>query len=375
VGYGALRGALGFGARASGMYIDPFLEPRAFIEGALSRLPVLAGDLVFGVRSNWWGGGYPQAARVVTALRWPLSWVIDVRPWRVLEVLLGTLALITMWAVARSVRRASKRAPRPELRFAAAGLLLAMLPYLGGFPEGRLLLPPLFGWTVVLGQFVAMHLARLRTDARSWRARLALGLAGGLALLEGITSFEYSSDDTRDLPRIAGAVRASILAPQLDAALGGARRAMLVSAVDPTTTIYIPLVRRWHGRPAPEQCHLLLSAFSQMRLERSADRIFTLERLQSEFTAPDAYGTVFNREALHDGDSFDAGGLRVTVERTFEGRAMRVRYELDISLDDPSAVLLTQTLQGVQQLRFPPPGQSIFLAPPLLPFGLIPSSN
>ena len=175
------------------------------------------------------------------------------------------------------------------------------------------------------------------------------------------------------MPRMAEAVRRSILQPSLDAALGGARRTMLVTALDPTTSIYIPLLRRWHDRPGPPSCQLLFSAYARMRLERLSAHSFRLERLDVIETGPDLYALAFNRDPLREGQQFDSLGLRVTVERTHAALLVQARYEVDVMLDDPTTVLLIQTHTGLRQLAFPPIGQSVILEPAAQPW-LAPAS-
>jgi hypothetical protein len=59
--------------------------------------------------------------------------------------------------------------------------------------------------------------------------------------------------------------------------------------------------------------------------------------------------------------------MQVEVERVLEGRAVRIRVSLDVSLDDDSVVLLAQTVNGLQRLAFPPPGAHAMFAPAMPP--------
>ena len=97
-----------------------------------------------------------------------------------------------------------------------------------------------------------------------------------------------------------------------------------------------------------------------------------VERLQVEYSAADAYASAFNQMPLQVGQHFVSDGMQVTVERVQEGRPMRARYELDQSLDDPSVVLLMQTVFGLSVVPPPPIGESIVLGPALPPFALMP---
>jgi hypothetical protein len=366
--YGMLRSALGFGARGSGMYIDPVAEPAAFLREAILRLPVLVSDLVFALRSNWWSGGYPWAAQLAAVVGLPPVWAQDFRLLRTWHELAGVPAIAAAVWVAWSAQRS-----QPRLRFVALGLPLSLLPALGSLPESRLLLPSVLGWSILLAQLAADGVKRLRVT-RNVDVYAQLGAATALAVLEALSCLHYTTEETDVMPRLAHAVRQSILAPELDPVLRGARRAMLVAAVDPTTTIYIPLVRRWHGRPGPERCQLLLSAYSSMRLARLSARSFRLERLERYYTPPDLYARVFDREPPRAGQRFDTAGFSAIVERVVDGMPVQVRYELDIVLDDPAAVLLTQTVSGLRPLAFPPIGQSVVVPAAAPPLALLPNA-
>jgi hypothetical protein len=325
------------------------------------RFPVLVSDLVFAMRSTWWNAGYPHVGELAGHYGVPNDWAFDLRPLRAVHSAVGVAALLVGGWVAWSAQKS-----RPSLRFVALALPLALIPALGSMPESRLLLPALLGWSVLLAQFCASLLARWR-DRHTVRAAGALCAAAALAALEAIASLNYSLDEAADLPRLAHAVRESIVARELDGLLSNAKRVLLISAVDPTTTIYIPLVRRWHGRPGPDACQLLFSAFAPMRLERLSLRGFILERLTDYLTPPDIYAQAFNRAPLQSGQHFESDGLRVEVERVADGLPMRIRYELDISLDDPSTVLLTQTTRGLYPMLFPPIGEGIVIPPAFPP--------
>jgi hypothetical protein len=165
-------------------------------------------------------------------------------------------------------------------------------------------------------------------------------------------------------------VLASFLTPDLDPLLGNDTRVMLLSAADPTTTIYLPLIRRLHGKLGPRACQLLTSTFVPLQLTTLSPYAFELTRLADAYTPGDAYAAVFNREPLHTGARFDSGWLHVTVEATVRGLPMRARYEIDRPLDDPQVVLLAQTSTGLRPLGFPAQGESVTLMPPVAPYEL-----
>jgi hypothetical protein len=368
VAYGVIRTLLGFGTHGSGMYLDPTSEPLAFLRAATVRVPVLAGDLVLGVRADWHQTGFPWAAQVAKLVHLPDSFVRDIRPFRHFQVFCGGVAAVVLLFSARASVRAT-RPGEPLPRFVAFGLPFSLLPVLGGAPEGRLLLPALFGWSIVVSQLLR---GRLRAvEPRPLRARLAPVPVLVLLALGAVVPQLYAAGEGATAARFDHAVRASILTPELDPHVAG-HRVLLLGAADPTTTIYLPLVRRFSSRLAPASCQLLTSAFARQRLLTISERSFVLERLESEYTAADAYAEAFNGEPAGVGSVFESRGMKVTVERALEGRPLRARYELDVPLRDPTVTLHTQTVFGLEPLPFPPIGGSVILAAPMPPFALMP---
>jgi hypothetical protein len=356
--YAVLRAALHFGSRHSGMYIDPVGEPLAFLTVAAGRGTALLADLVLGIRSNWWSAGYPWEPAWSQALGLPLDWSFDLRSLRPLQLAAGLVAVAVAAVIAWLAQRET-----PEVRFAALALPLAVLPALGGTPESRLLLPAMFAWTLLLVTLLA----------RSWQRR-KLGvfvILGLLTLLQAVASFSYSNEDRALLPRVASATRASILAPALDEALATVEDAYLVAAVDPTTTIYIPMLRRWHKRVGPARCHLLWSTVSFMRIERLSERTFRMSREQQYYTPPDVYAETFRREPVQAGEVFTTRAFRATVEQAHDGRPTVVRFDTERNLDDEAVTLLNQDALGLTARRFPPVGQSVVIPPPNFPFALM----
>jgi hypothetical protein len=363
-GYLALRGRYGFGAAHSSIYLEPGSSPFAFARAAVPRFLVLSGDLVAAIPASAWTWG----------IRWPLgflqrglvpkSWVFDFDAGRVLLQWLGWAALALGVVIGRRCLRAG-REHGVDLRWLVLGTPLAVLPLLCSFPENRLLVPAQLGWAAMLAYLVFDAVTRNRALASGG---LALGVvaSGALALYHVLLPLTQARGDVRDTSANAAAMRAAILAPALDPLLASKARVFLLGAADPTTSIYLPLVRRLHHRPAPRACLLLSSCAVPQILHRVSPRAFTLERTFAGYTAADTYAAFFSDRPLQRGDVFTLEGMRVQVERTQAGRPLRVRYEFDSPLDDGSSVILLQTANGLVPLSLPAPGNGIFVPAPLL---------
>ena len=158
----------------------------------------------------------------------------------------------------------------------------------------------------------------------------------------------------------------SIATPRLDSVLAPDRNVLLLAAVDPTTTIYIPLVRSWHRRPTPASCQLLMGGWGPARLTRVSDNALVVDRLNPHWTAPDVYAAAFTRRTPRVGERFRSGELEAQVLKVVDGLPLRVRFEFQRSLNGPYS-LIVQAERGLQPVELPALGQSIVLEPARLP--------
>jgi hypothetical protein len=368
--YLLVRSGLGFGSYGSGMYIDPFGEPAAFVPEAARRFPMLMADLVLALHWSLGSAGLPLVVSLVERGVLDQAWLFDMRPLRDLLVWAGLVAIALYSALGAAALR--KPGSTRELRWLVLGVPLAVLPSVSSLPESRLLVPALLGFCVLLAE-------RVQSALQAWHTRRSmLGPAFTLVATFAFAAYHIASpahDDREEAKAgmmLAGAVRAAVLAPELDPLLGHDTRVMMLSAADPTTTIYVPLIRALHGKPGPRACQLLTATFVPVQLTRLAPNAFEITRLADAFTGGDAYAAAFNRVPLHAGQRFDSDWLHVTVGVTAHGLPMQARYQIDRDLDDPQVVLLTQTPAGFRQIPFPSPGQSVTLMPPSAPYELAP---
>jgi hypothetical protein len=361
--YVTIRAGLGYGSRGSGMYLDPVHEPLDFVSQAVERFPVLMADAVLAVRSSWWSAGFPWARSLADAGWLSPLWAADLRPLRRVQVGLGVLACVVFAVVYWSYARRRRQSGR-DLRFLGIGVPLALVPSVASLPESRLMVPAMIGWVALLLQAVADQWHAQRAKGRMTAALSCTPLMS-LVLLAAFLAPCTTNDEVHGLPDFARAIRKSIATPELDSMIGG-RQVLLAGSVDPTTSIYIPLLRRWYDRPAPSSCQLLLGGWSPLRLTRLGEKVFELERLNAAFTAPDVYASAFNRRPLRAGERFRSGELQATVQRVDDGRPMRVRFEMNQPLD-AAYVLIVQTSRGLTPLPFPALGQSTIVPPAALP--------
>jgi hypothetical protein len=365
--YLALRAAFGFGSYASGNYLDPIAEPNEFLHQASARLPVLAGEVALGLRSNFWTSGLPWGRQLVAYGVIPKAYVVDIQSLRVALERIGLFGLIVLMLVVVVAARseAGKRA-----RFLVLGVPLALLPVLSPFPESRVLVPVVCGFSVAMGCFLYASVMVWRRGTR--RLYASLGLALGVLLLSGqlASGYYFGCYEGRVCARLAASVRESILDYKRDEPLCFAKRVLLLGAADATTTLYIPLIRKIYERPGPQAVYLLSETLNPSRLRRIGNSAFDLESLYPVYTSADAYASVFNNRPIYAGEIFTVDGMQVIVESVYQGRPMHMRFILDLPLDDPRVVLLLQTSSGLQPVAFPKLGQEMIVPAPMLPTAL-----
>jgi hypothetical protein len=298
----------------------------------------------------------------------PETWAINLHPLRSLLMWFGLggalIGAIVLWLAVRG------REATDPVRALAIGTPLAMLPVTTVLPDARLLAAAAAGWSIVLAAWVCARWVAFRAR-KSVGTGLSLAAASAVVALHCFVPVSSGRQESKDGARIAEAVRRSILDPSLDHVLRPNTTTLLLSAADTTTTIYVPLARAVHGRPAGGPCHLLSVAFSPLRLRVTSPTTFDLTRLTPGFTPGDTWAEVFSNRPLRAGQLYTAGDLSARVERTAFGRPTHTRFELNRPLHAKDVVLLAQTAEGLRRVAFPKVGDNITLPPPVPPLALI----
>jgi hypothetical protein len=320
----AFRG-LGHGARGSGLYVDPFASPWAF----LSELPERAGVLLLGVvglpSADTWHGADPAVASLLA--------------------LGGALSLILLCAITLPSRRAGAL---------ALGLVLSVLPAAATFPSDRLLFLPGIG-ALGLGALVLVAATRRPTAA----SRIAAGFLICIHTLWAPLSFPERSLGMAELH--AAVTRAS------DTAYAHVRsEKQRLVVVDAPDFYFCKLMRetRW-TRPAPAAPILCLAgSVGTMRVTRVDPNALRVQLPGGFLDRP------FNRlyrDSLHPtapGDKWFTGVAGVEIEAVNAlGAPTRVLFRFLAALEDARLVFVR--FEGGAYVPFTPPavGESVTLGP------------
>ncbi len=342
-GYLFLQRALGCGASASALYVDPLNDPWGFVRALGQRLPLLSSELL--------------AARPIDA---PSVFAHLGAPWHASA--LAIAALGGLGAVAWAKLDASTRR---TVAFFASGSALALVPVCASIPSGRLLAASAFGLSGVLGIFAGALISPWRRDART------LALAAGVALFAvphvvfAGTRVWVEGSFVRVVSR--GMLRAIRQSPVATRDLGRSQ-VFLLAASDPQTMHYPSLVWRLDGRPLARGWHVLAMPRTPFVAARTGDDRSELISAHSLIDQGAAQFFIDPAAPLRAGQEVDLEGMIVTVVRAGPSGPTHIRIRFDRSLDDPSLRLYVATPNSLRPLQAAPVGAIGAVAVAPVPF-------
>jgi hypothetical protein len=315
---------LGYATVGSGMYVDPGNEPVAFARAVGSRLPLLLlAELV----------GPP--AEVATGIVMAHS------------VAFGLAALLILSLVGWVVWRVL--APDRTAAFFATGMILSLVPVCGTLPNDRLLL---FSGLGAFG-LIARFLGRVIESVQN-------GTARALAVLFFVI---HAVVDPLAFPlRIVGVSRLfSAYVDRADKslpAMGPSETLVIVNAPDMLVVNYAEFSRALRGMP-PERVRLLATALlgHEGTLVRVDDRTIELTLRDGFVGDPISQLPRGATVPFSTGDLAEVDGMKSRVEEiTPDRRPLRVRFEFDRALEDPSLHWLIWQKGRFEPVILPAPG-------------------
>ncbi|HMI91951.1 MAG TPA: hypothetical protein VK509_11335, partial [Polyangiales bacterium] len=310
--YVALRAALGFGPKHSGVYLDPFAEPVAFLLASLQRFPALYADIVLAVRADWWTFGSPWVHGLVENRVLSRDWLWTMYPWRKVHVAFGIVAMILLALIVRATPRNDDTR---NTRWLLAGGAISLAAVIGSFPSSRLLLIALLGFAPLFASYGCAQLSGLRERWSRGRVRtvFSVGAAGVFVLYQLIVPAIHTHDEVTGVANGANAIRRSVLKMHIDQSRLPEQHLIILVTLEGGASLYIPLTRALHGMSVPRTCWTLSLTPSDHVLTRDSDRSFVLSPM-SGYTlltgAPESMLRSFD-EAFRPGDTVDVGGMQI----------------------------------------------------------------
>jgi hypothetical protein len=357
----ALYQHLGYGAWASGFYIDPVREPVRFLGAILERGPVL-------LLGQWVVPDPGAYAFLSTEARYAY--------WG--------LAILCMAFLARLLAPVLRR--DRVARFWCLGMVLAVVPVCAvSLASGRHLIFVGIGATALMAQLLVALLGQPNTLSLPAPARrpilvASLVLAALQIVIYPVVSFgiQHNIDDLSgsptDLGHLPGVEQQAIV---------------VVNAPSPGQFIYTLAQREYRGQETPSQVRMLASAHSTIEITRLDTHTVTVKpeagylpdpgdptaligKVESPVHASFAYqyGDSFFRSAefpMAIGQEIDLAGMDVEVTQlTTDGRPWRAEIEFDIPLEDASLRWLQWDWESNSYVSFTPPaiGETVLVYGP-----------
>lgn len=312
----------GFGARGSGLYVDPGSEPVRYLGALRDHLPAL-----------WIGTWTPFPADVVNAFAGHEATFISI------AVILAALLGLLFWPLLKSDRVA---------RFFAIGTFLSLIPSAATTPSNRLLLFASFG---ALG-LVAL-LAGRGTSSRWATAGLVTLLIFHLPLEILAAPFHAASPRQIGDPVLA-AVSSFPSPPEV---VG--QDVYVLNPPDYLMNLsYVPAILHYQHRPLPHRVRGLAAGPVALLVERPDPQTLTLAAREGFLRGP--LGRLFRSETrpFHPGDQVEVPGFSAQVlETTADGAPSRVEFRFDRPLEDPSLRFLIWSGDGYAPFVLPRVGE------------------
>jgi hypothetical protein len=331
---------LGYGARASGMYIDPVGDYSRFIPAVALRLPVLLLAQLFGVAA--------------TRLDFPATLSRQLVYWG------SAVAAIGMFAFA--LRAAQVHLDRLA-QFHAVGMVLALIPVCATLPDDRLLTLAGFGGAGLLAVFFFAVASRFG-ELRGARGIAVKSIAGYLVVVCFVASVVLLPRRVGSMARTVDPVMTdpSLTLPQKNLTMN--TRVVLINPPLMWSASYLPFVRAEHGLVNPRSAIPLapgirpsyLTVIDGNTLEMSVPAGFIVP-IDSLFRDP--------RLAFKPGDRVDLGYLHIdVVQVTPDGQPETVRFRFARPLSDPDLQFYIWDRFGYREFPLPERGRRIRLGLP-----------
>ena len=358
--YLIVRRVLGYGTFGIGIYTDPTAQPLQFLAAVGTRLPLLAGDVVFGVAADWYPNGPAPEA-----WPWGLSGLLRAQAWRTFQIAtswsaLALLATATVWLGTKQDRAARNQ---HWLLIAAA---VALVPMCASVAMSRLTLPAAIGVDAAWG-WCTCELAKRAWQARRRYTLLAFGVVAGL-----VTSAHIVGAGLRSLGEAMLYAHASHLEEawaRLDA-VDVSNRSVLVLTSGIAAQWVIPYVRHRAGLSMPRSSTPLSAAYrTPHEIFRPTDRSLELRVGSIRRTDDKFLGSVYRSrdQPFHVGDRAFGPDFDVTILDVYEGDPTRWRFDFRTSLDSAEYVFLFARPKGLVPFELPPVGQRFVLPVPAWP--------
>ncbi|WP_437683598.1 hypothetical protein [Sorangium sp. So ce131] len=328
--------AIGGGAAMTDAYIEPFSDPLGFAAAAAQRLPVLLGNAIASIPSEFYTA-FPNVAFIAA----------------------GLAAIAGAALLYRACLPSIPDHERVALRWLVPGAVLALLVTVGGFPGARLLLLPNLGFAPLLAVLILHGLRRAPSPGIAASARRAGAGALGfvhvaLAPLLFVGGTAMLADVARKVEDIART--AEVGAPPR-------KRVFITNASDPMAATYPAPILLASDSDAISCWAALSMNKAPHRLTRTGASSFTLGPAEGTMLTG-MFETLYRSTEvapLRVGDTIDQCGAAIRVAGALGGKPTRIEVDLGAPLEDPGVTLLTWRDGRLRRLALPQIGETVEL--------------
>jgi hypothetical protein len=330
--------ALGYGAAASGFVIDPGREPLRYAQALLERAPVLF--------SGQWGGTPAEMLNMFSEYAGAL--------YLLASALYLTLILLVFIPLLHKNRVAL---------YWFVGMLLCVLPICASLPMNRNLLFVAIGAFGVMTQFIGGLFARedWSLQSRFWRVPAWILCVTLMFVHVGFTIVSRARAP-KAVSFFFDTVYSTIEVDPADDLTG--KILVVVNAPNPLLFLGMPMLRAYWNEPLPERTRLLAPAFAPLKITRTADKTLLIEAQTGNILSTDNsrkdfkpnfanfyyhFNSLFRPKHLpfKTGEKIKLSDMSVEVISVdADGQPTKVRFDFDVSLDDPALRWLQWNWKG-----------------------------
>lgn len=354
LGYLALYGALGYGAKGSSFYVSPFDSPGRYLLAASTGIPTLSVELLTGFPSAL-GAIFP-AARL---------------PFVFLGLVLSSGAAWLLYALRSELTTGERR----TLLWLAPATLVSLGALVGAVVTGRVLPLPMLGAAAVLGNLLSALWGRARpaglspdgarpgprgSDSPRWQKRWLIAF-GAMALFEfGISPLSRVGSALQYIDYVRLQRQLALDADVGSCANGG--QLYLLTAADPTLVLSAAAALLFYTpeKAGAEHFRSLSMAPQAQRLTRVTPNAFELEVLDLPRQS-NAFEHLYRptSDPLRAGQQIQLTELNVLTREVSSGVFTRAHFETRADLEAMNVCLLVWRGGKLAHLPWPALGESV----------------
>lgn len=330
--------ALGFGTRGSGMYLDPGQQTWQFLRALPERtLSLVTAQLA------------EPSAEMLHDLIAQRGMVL---------VMLGMAGFLLLFSILLYPVLKRER----DVRFWAAGMVLALFPIASTTPDNRLLFFVGLGGMAIIARIITAWLDRADwlPVRRSWRI-MARGLVVVLIVIHGFLAPLLLLATSKAFPL---AVMHNLVIQQPAMALPNdpaltRKDVILVNPPVPLFSAYILTVRASQGLPVPAHLRILALGTAPLRINRKDARTLEIDTAPAGFLESKLEQFLRGPQTpMMVGQRIELSGMTVEVLALKDGwQPSRVRFTFDVLLEDDHLVWLKWKNDGF--IPYSPPAVGV----------------